>query len=109
MFVYEETPKFTHTVPVEAPVDGGHEKQSLRVTYGVMGDEELGTFDMNDRASSSAFLRKVVLHFDDVVGADKQPVSFSDRVRDALIDLPYVRLAMVKGYFGGVYKAALGN
>lgn len=109
MFVYDPEPKFTHPVTAHVPADGGHEAQTFNATFRVMGDTQLGTFDMNDRASTVAFLREVLVGFGDVEDAAKQPVVFSDRTRDWLIDLPYTRAALVKGYFGGVYKAALGN
>lgn len=109
MFTLDPNPKFTHPITVQKPTDGGHDAQTFRATYRVIGDERLAGFDLNDRASSTDFLRTVLVGFEDVQGGDGQPVPYSDSTRDALIDLPFVRVPLVKGYFAAVYKAALGN
>lgn len=109
MFVYAANPQFTHTLTVQVPTDGGHENQTFACTFCVLGDDELAKYDMNDRQQSSDFLRRAIVGFNDIVDAEKQPIPYSDKVRDWLIDLPYVRVPLVKGYFSAVYKAGLGN
>ena len=109
MFVLDPNPKFTHPVTVQVPVDGGHDTQTFKVTYRVLGEAALADYDLNDRESSTRFLADVVVGFEDVRDANEQPVPFSDRARDALVDLPFVRVPMVKSYFDAVYKAKLGN
>ena len=100
---------FTHTVPVQVPTSDGHEEQSLKASYRVIGDDKLGAFDMSDTAQMKECLRAILVRLDDVTGADDQPLTYSDEVREQLIDLPFVRLALVKGYYRGVYSTTLGN
>lgn len=45
MFTIDKTPTFTHTVPVNVPVNGGHEKQSMKVTYRLLDDDTMGGYD----------------------------------------------------------------
>ncbi len=110
MFTVTSQPTFTHTVKVLVPVDGGHQEQTLKVTYRVLAsDTDEDEFDLNSTSGSTAFLKKAVVGLDDMVGADEKPLPYSDGVRDQLIKLPYVRVAMARGYYEAITKAALGN
>ncbi len=109
MFVLDQEPRFTHPVTVNKPVDGGFEQQTFKATFLVIMDSELGTYDLDSRAGSTDFLKKALVGFADVQGADDQDVLFSDQTRDAMIDMPFVRVALVKSYLAAVYKAQLGN
>lgn len=101
--------KFTHRVPVMVPMGEGYDEQSLKVTYQVIGDDRLATFNTSDTEQMKAMLRVIVFAMDDVADADGQPMTYSDELREQLIDLPYVRMALVKGYYRGVYSSTLGN
>ena len=109
MFVLDKAPRFTHVVTVSRPVDGGQEKDTLKATFEVIGDEELATFDVNERPGQTALVRRVFVGFEDVLDASKQPVPFNDATRDALIDIPFVRAALAKAYIAGLFNAQMGN
>ncbi|WP_242415089.1 phage tail assembly chaperone [Sphingomonas panni] len=109
MFVADPNPTFTHEVTARVPVNGGYEEQKFKVTYRVLTDEQLGAFDLNDNGSAAAFLRQAVTGLDDIAGADKKALPYSDNLRDQIIGLPYARVPMVRGYFEAVYPARLGN
>ncbi|WP_242095499.1 hypothetical protein [Sphingomonas sp. CROZ-RG-20F-R02-07] len=112
MFKLETAPRFTHGVTVQVPVDGGFEGQTFKATYQTLGIAELAQYDFNDDAqgaTSTAFLRKVLVGFEDVQGDDGQVMPYSDRARDALIDMPFVRVPLTQTYFAAVSKAQLGN
>jgi hypothetical protein len=109
MFKLAESPQFTHVITVQHPVDGGFDTSTLRVTYRVLGESRFADVNLDERVSSTEFLREVLVGFDDVQDANGQPLPFNDRTRDALIDVPFMRVALAKGYFEAVYKAQLGN
>ncbi len=110
MFVVIKQPTFTHTVNVLVPVDGGYDTQTLKATYQVMPSiDEDTTFDLNSTAGSTAFLRATVIGLDDMVDADNKPLPYSDGLRDQLLQWPYVRSALARGYFEAISKAAVGN
>ncbi len=109
MFVLDPNPTFTHTITARVPVDGGFEDQPFKVTYRVMDDDQLTAIDMREARSAIGFLRDVIVGLDEIEGPDKQPLPYSDRLRDQLIGLPFVRQPMVRGYFDAVYQARLGN
>jgi hypothetical protein len=109
VFVLDPTPTFAHQVKVRVPSDGGHLDQSFKATFRVLPIEKSATFDLTDGPSSTAFLREIVTHLDDIVDATNAPVSYSDTLRDQLLELPYVRSALVAAYFAAIGGAKLGN
>lgn len=109
MFVVTNDPKFTHTVEAMAPTDGGYQSQSFRVTYRVVEGEEFERFDLNSRQGSTEFLCRIIVTMDDLVDANRNPIHYSDAVRDQVIRLPWARRAIVRGYFDALNKEAEGN
>jgi hypothetical protein len=109
MFVIETEPKFTHTVKVSVPVDGGYEDQTLTARYRVLRTEEFNSLDLSTGAGHADFLRKAIISLDDIAGADKKPIPYSDALRDQLLSLNYVRQALSKAYFEAVSGARAGN
>lgn len=109
MFKIDDNPTFTHTVKAMVPIDGGHEEQSFKVTYGLIPPEEFAALNLNSREDSDAFLNRIVQRLDDIVGADDKPLPYSNKVRDAVLRRPWARSAIVRGYFEAVGKAASGN
>jgi hypothetical protein len=102
MFVIDPNPTFTHAVKVQVPVDGGFEEQSFKATFNVIPTEEVADFDLGNGEQSAAFLRRAIVSMDELVGKDKQPVSYNDKLRDALLGQLYVRKALARTYFDAV-------
>lgn len=109
MFKIVTNPTFTHEVKVEVPGDGGFDTQSLKATYRVLPVDEAKTHDLGSADGSTAFLKAVIVRFDDLIGEDGKPVSYNEALRDRLIGLPYVRGPLAAGYFEGVGGAKRGN
>ncbi len=107
MFKITTEPKFTHTVTVCVPTDGGHVEQSFKATFRVLDAEQLSTDSTVEGQIED--LRRVLVSMNDLVGEDNQPVSYSDALREQLIRLPYVRIALINAYVRGVTKAKQGN
>lgn len=107
MFKVTADPTFTHTVHVMVPVDGGHKEQTFKATFGVISIEELEK--VQDDEGQRGVLQKVLRGMDDLIGDDDQPVPYSDELRDQLINVPYVRIALFQTYLGAISKAKTGN
>lgn len=107
MFKVTTEPKFTHPVTVMVPVDGGHKEQTFTCTFRVADVEALDK--LKDEEGQKGLLQRVICGMADLVGEDDQPLPYSDELRDQLIGVPYVRLAMLVAYTGAVTKAKAGN
>lgn len=109
MFKLVTNPTFKHVVKIMSPIDGGHQEDSVTVTYRVMRGSELANVELGTTAGSTEFLRRAVVSVDGVQNEAGEPLIFSDQLRDQLIDLPHVRTALAVGYAEGVGKAKTGN
>jgi hypothetical protein len=107
MFKVTTEPKFTHPVTVCVPTDGGHVEQTFKATFRVLDADQLSPDSSVEGQIED--LRRVLVTMHDLVGEDDQAVSYSDALRDQLIRLPYVRIALINAYVRGVTKAKQGN
>jgi hypothetical protein len=96
-------------VEVQVPVDGGHERQSMRVTYRVIPVDEADAMDLSGREATTAMLERIVVRVEGLVDEAGKDLIWNDRVRGQLFGLPYARLALVRGYFDGVAGARRKN
>ena len=104
-----ENPSFIRTVKVSTPAGDGYEQETLKVTYRALPVDEAKTFDFDDADGVCAFLERVVIGVDDVIGADGKPMPYTDALRDTLINIPYVRIALAQTYFEAIAGARAGN
>lgn len=105
-------PEFRTTVRVHAPADGGQQDGEFSVRFRALTRSGLAEFDLGDVAGTDDFLRTVVLGWDGLVGDAGERFEFSDDNFSLLLDLTYVRVALVRAYFdatGGVRAAKRGN
>jgi hypothetical protein len=109
MFVVSREPQFTHPVKVQVPIDGGHREEVFKATFRVMDAKKVAEFDLDTEAGTEAFLKAAIVELDDLADEKQQPLTYSDELRDQLIDVPFVRRALISTYVAAVSKAARGN
>lgn len=109
MFVVDPNPTFTHPVKVKVPVDGGFEDQTFKATFNLIPAEEVSDYDLSKGADSKDFVTRAVVSMDDLVDKDRQPVPYSDKIRDLLLSQSYVRKALARTYFEAVSGGQSGN
>ena len=107
MFKVTSEPKFTHSVKVCVPVDGGHREETFKATFRVIPIDELD--DTATLEGQQVLLRRVVSHLDELIGDDEKPLPYSDELRDQLIAVPYVRAAMFQTYLAAITLTRVGN
>lgn len=108
MFKVIRNPEFSHDVPVMVPVDGGHREDILRARFRVLRADSEG-FDPTTPDGMQQFLRASVVELQNLADEDGKPLAWNDDIRDLMFDMPYIRLALFKGYMAAVAKARLGN
>ena len=107
MFKVTTDPRFTHPVKVFVPVDGGHKEQTFKATFRVEDVEQLE--QVQDELGQRGVLERVIVGMSDLVGDDDQPLEYNDALRDQLIGVPFVRIALFRTYLEAVTKARAGN
>lgn len=110
MFKIDSAPEFTHTVSVMTPIDGGHREDKFKARFKVVEDEA-------DQTEPTSFgvdaikdhLRKIVVGMDDLADATGTAIPYSDEVREQMLSLPHVRLALLRTYRNAFAKERAGN
>lgn len=105
MFKIDPTPEFSHKVKVRVPVDGGFADQEFTARFRVMPWSEVNATD----ADPAGQLRRIWIGWDGIVDDAGEAVPFSDAARDQLIDLLYVRTAVLETYASAMTGAKRGN
>jgi len=110
MFKVTNDPRFTHEVKVMVPVDGGHVEQSFKATFRVLQLDQLSDGEgLTAEEEQTQTLRKVICDLTDIEGDDGKALPYSEQLRDQMIGIPYVRIALMKTYLAAVTKARAGN
>ena len=109
MFKITESPEFTHKVVVAVPVDGGFKEETLMARFRVVGQDQLSELADATPGNYGALVEKIVVSLDDLADAEGQPLPYNDAVRKAVMDLPYVRTALMRTYSEAVSGARRGN
>jgi len=109
MFTVVSEPMFVHPVTAMVPVDGGHEEQTFKAKFRVIGIDEAKGFDFHTAEGETLFLRRAIIELSELVDGAKNPVTYNDAVRDQVLRLPYAKLALMRSYIDGVGKAKSGN
>ncbi|MDO5704036.1 MAG: hypothetical protein Q4G49_03055 [Paracoccus sp. (in: a-proteobacteria)] len=87
------------------PVDGGFTDQELTARFRVLPWSETRDTD-GDPAEQ---LRRIWIGWEGVVDPEGNAVPFSNAARDQLIDLLYVRVAVLEAYSKAITGAKQGN
>ncbi|PHR86117.1 MAG: hypothetical protein COA78_38305 [Blastopirellula sp.] len=109
MFKITKNATFTHTVTIPVPVDGGHDNQSMQVTYRVLTDDQIKEYDLNTTEGQKDFLRGAIVSLGDLIGADEKPIRYNDTVRDSILALSYARPSLLAGYSDAMVPALVKN
>ncbi|MCW1934121.1 phage tail assembly chaperone [Pararhodobacter zhoushanensis] len=105
MLKIARNPEFTHDVTVRVPVDGGFADQKFKARFRVIPWAELNVFERDADEQT----RMVWVGWDGIVDDADVPIPFSDSMRDTLISLPFVRMAVLNAYVDAVAGAKRGN
>ncbi|MBL4751456.1 MAG: hypothetical protein JKX71_12900 [Amylibacter sp.] len=109
MFKVVNNPEFTHDVTVNVPVDGGHEEQTFKARFRVLAEKELIKIDHDNEHGTADLLKTLIVGMEDLIGEDEKPLPYNDALRDQMLAVGYVRVALIKTYREAVTKARVGN
>lgn len=104
-------PTFTHEVEFQEPVDGGFETRSFRATFRIDTEDDEEGLNPRDAEAVKTFIahRWIGVPEGELVDDHGKPLPWSDKLRDQLIAIPYVRLGLLAAYFKAITRGRLGN
>lgn len=103
MLKVTDTLEFTHPVKVQVPVDGGHITQEFEARFRAVDDDDLAGLSPKEQ------LRRVWIGWGKVVDDAKEPVPFSEEMREQLIGRTFIRFAVLRAYAEAVTGGKRGN
>lgn len=105
MFKVIKNPEFKAPVKVMAPADGGQREYSFTATFRALTRSEEQGYDALNAASTDDFLRRIIVGWSGLEDEDGTPFAFSTANLNTLIDLHYVRMALVQAYTSAISGA----
>lgn len=93
-----KNPEFTSLVTVHVPTDRGRVEHQFKVRFRALTRSEEAQYDAFNASSTDDFLRRIVVGWEGLQDEDGQALEFSEAAVNTLIDLHYVRMAMVQAY-----------
>lgn len=105
-------PAFKAAVRVTVPTEHGQKEQEFTARFRALTVSEQKEYDLGTADGTDAFLRYVLLGWDDLTEEDGAAFEFTPANHAALIDLPYIRVALTRTYFNainGIKAAKAGN
>jgi len=104
-FVIADEVTFRRDVKVQVPVDSGFSTQTLGTVFRELSEEKEEEFAQLMEAGSTTvkefnktFLRAVIKEFDNLKDTEKNPVPYSEEIRDQIIRKEYVQKALCEAY-----------
>lgn len=93
-----KNPEFSVQVKVLVPTDRGQVEHSFKARFRALTRSEEAQYDVFSAASTDDFIRRIVVGWEGLHDEDGQPLEFSEAALNTLIDLHYVRQAIVQAY-----------
>lgn len=109
MLKITRAPEFTQKVTVSMPVNGGFQDATFTARFRALTISEASAFDTQTQEGSSDYLRAFFVGWDGVADDDGTPMPFNDANRDLLIDISFVRVAILSAYNAAMMGAKRGN
>lgn len=104
-----KNPEFTATVKVQVPAEGGFSDASFTARFKALTVSEAEAFDLVSVTGTNDWLRTILIGWEGVVGEDGEKVSFNHAIRDELLDVPFIRMAVIQSYNAAMLGARRGN
>ena len=105
MLKITQTPEFTHRVKVRIPVDGGFSEQEFDARFRVVPWDELKALD-DDPAEQA---RRIWVGWKGIVDDEGNELPFSDGLRDQLLGMLFLRIALLRTYMEAIAGVKRGN
>ncbi|WP_026872625.1 hypothetical protein [Inquilinus limosus] len=110
MFKVEANPTFKRKVEIRTPtMGGGYTDSSFFATYNLLSVEETNSFDLMKADDTTRFLHRVIVELSDITDETGKTLSYSDTVRDQVLNHPIARRGLIDTYFDGITAARKGN
>jgi len=109
-FVIKKDKSYTWPITISEPVDGGQfNDQKVRVKFKMLSQGRIDEIVKNEAEEDADILNDVLIGWDDGVFKDESgaDLAFNEDNKDLILSVPFVRGALVKGFFESIAGKAL--
>jgi len=106
MFKLDQNPTFWNKVEWQLP---GEKKENFKAKFKVAPLDQLEGDEFVAGEGNARLLKSIILDVEDVLDAAEKPAKFSAGLIDQLLNVPYIRNALLAAYINGVSGAHRGN
>ena len=97
---------YSWPVKIEIPVDGGRYRDAdFQAVFQMLGQDEIDDIIrriQDEDAQDEDLANRLLIGWTGVVGKDGEALAFSDENRSALLNVPYVRRAVLRAYLASM-------
>lgn len=93
---------FHWPVKVQVPQDGRHVENVFKATFKQVDRDRFIDVQNGDPTAEQTLLDDVLVGWDGVGDEDGNPLDFTPENRRALLQVPYVRTAVIEAFFEGI-------
>lgn len=103
-FIIKKIQEYFWNITISEPVDGGFSDQKVRVKFKMLKQERIDEIIKNEAEEDADILDEVLVGWDEQSFKDEQGnnLVFSQENKDLVLSVPFVRTAMVKGFFASI-------
>ncbi|WP_142851003.1 hypothetical protein [Telmatospirillum sp. J64-1] len=102
-FVFTKEKTVEWPVKVKVPTDGGnYATQTFNAKYKILPQEQYDAIVKDDPMAADKPVLRAVLQGWDMLGENNAPLPFDSENREAVLDIPYVRQALITGYLEAI-------
>jgi len=101
-FIIKKDKNYTWPVTISEPVDGGSfNDQKVRVKFKMLSQARIDEIIKNEAEDDADILNDVLVGWDDGAfkNEDGSDLAFNEDNKDLVLSVPYVRNALLKGFF----------
>jgi hypothetical protein len=104
-FVVKKDKSYTWPCTISEPVDGGtFNDQKVKVKFKMLSQPRIDEIVKNETEEDADILAEVLVGWDDESFKDETgtALAFNDENKDLILSVPFVRSALIKGFFESV-------
>jgi hypothetical protein len=95
---FDPRPLFTAPCTAHVPSLVGPSRQEFSAVFEALPIDRFNDFDLGTEQGARDFLEASLRGTGDIADADGKPLAYDVLLRDALINTPHIRQALIRGY-----------
>lgn len=101
MFKLSTQTSYKWAVKVQIPGNNAFQESSFTAEFKIIPQSRIDSITKKDDEAAD-LLDEILLGWDGVMDENNQPILFTPETKAALIDIPYIRMAIIRAFFSSI-------